>query len=232
VPYGHKLHSGKTVIQHFYDTHYDGAEQAAGFVDRWKSLESRIDEQRYREVLERLEFQAGHAQVWRDAICRWFRKRSGILDEKGRVGNYPNRLEAEDQPLTHYQATAITPWEAASGTGAVQLPEGTSSGEIRFKFVGQTGTYDLHVRYFDEQDGVSQFKLFVGDRLVDEWKADNELPTPTVLPDAHSSNRRTFAGVSLVPGDEIRIEGNADRDERAAVDYIEVLPSQGIAQPQ
>ena len=24
------------------------------------------------EVLDRLEYQAGHAQVWRDAICRWF----------------------------------------------------------------------------------------------------------------------------------------------------------------
>jgi alpha-glucuronidase len=225
VPYRHKLHSGKTVIQHFYDTHYDGAEKAAGFVDQWKSLQSLLDEQRFREVLERLQFQAGHAQVWRDAICRWFQRRSGIPDENGRVDNYPNRMEAEDQSLSGYRATAITPWEAASGSGAVQIPDGVAAGAIRFKFAGEPGNYDLHLRYFDEQDGVSKFRLFVGDRQVDEWKADNNLPTPTKLPDAHSSNRRTVATESLQTGDEVRVEGVADGGERAAVDYLEVVPS-------
>ena len=33
VPYTHKLHNGKTVIQHFYDTHYQGAEDAERLVD-------------------------------------------------------------------------------------------------------------------------------------------------------------------------------------------------------
>ena len=32
VPYTYKLHSGKTVIQHIYDSHYQGAAQAAQFV--------------------------------------------------------------------------------------------------------------------------------------------------------------------------------------------------------
>ena len=36
--------------------------------------------------LVRLEYQAGHAIVWRDAICNWFLRTSGIPDEKGRVG--------------------------------------------------------------------------------------------------------------------------------------------------
>ena len=137
VPYTHKLHSGTTVIQHFYDAHYDGAEEASQFVNRWKSLESRIDNQRFQEVLDRLEFQAGHAQVWRDAICRWFMKRSGIADEKKRVGNYSDRLEAEDQQLTGYEVTPITPWEAASGLGAVQLPADLSTGAINFRFKGR-----------------------------------------------------------------------------------------------
>jgi len=35
VPYTHALHSGKTVIQHIYDTHYQGAEEAAVFVRQW-----------------------------------------------------------------------------------------------------------------------------------------------------------------------------------------------------
>jgi len=68
VPYTYVLHSGKTVIQHIYDTHYRGAEDAERFVRQWKSLRGRIDEPRYLEVLARLEYQAGYAQVWRDAV--------------------------------------------------------------------------------------------------------------------------------------------------------------------
>ncbi len=212
VPYTHRLHNGKTVIQHFYDTHYQGAEDAERLVTQWQKLQGRIDEQRYEEVLKRLEYQAGHAQVWRDAICNWFRRRSGIPDEHDRVGKYPNRLEAEDQQLDGYQITEITPWEAASGSRAVQLVE-RDSGSAKFRFSGAPGTFDLRVQYFDEEDGVSKFKLFVGERQLDEWQADNRLPTPTTHPDSHSSIRRTVRSVKLQPGDEIRIEGQAHDGE-------------------
>src|SRR5262249_40101601 len=38
VPYAHVLHSGKSVIQHIYDSHYEGAEHAQQFVQQWKIL--------------------------------------------------------------------------------------------------------------------------------------------------------------------------------------------------
>jgi alpha-glucuronidase len=224
VPYTHRLRSGNTVIQHFYDEHYKGAQAAAQLVDQWRSLEELIDRQRYREVLERLEFQAGHAQVWRDSICRWFMKRSGIPDEKGRVGNYPNRLEAEDQDLDGYRSTSIEPWEAASGSGAAEVARDAASGSLRFRYTGQPGCCQIRVQYFDEDDGASTFKLFVGEQLVDQWTADGRLPTPTTRPDAHSSTRRTVQIESLRAGDEIRIEGTADAGERAVVDYVELHP--------
>jgi len=86
VPYTYVLHSGKTVIQHIYDSHYDGAEQAAGLVTQWESLKGQIDDERYNEVLTRLQYQAGFAIVWRDTVVNWFFKISGIPDAKGRVG--------------------------------------------------------------------------------------------------------------------------------------------------
>jgi alpha-glucuronidase len=230
VPYTHKLRSGRTVIQHFYDAHYQGAAEAAKFVDQWKQLKGHVDDERFHDVLSRLEFQAGHAQVWRDAICRWFQKRSGIEDEQGRVGNYAGRIEAEDQDLDGYQFTKIEPWEAASGRGAAQLPNGVSNGNLRFKYDGPPGAKDLRVQYFDEEDGVSKYKLFFADKLVDEWQADNHVPTPTVSPDAHSSIRRTVEKVALHPGDEVRLEGTADGGERAAVDYIEIVPTHALSE--
>jgi alpha-glucuronidase len=86
VPYSHVLHSGKTVIQTIYDSHYDGAAQAQTFPGRWKALRGKVDEERYRAVLGRLEMQAAQAIVWRDAIDEWFFRLSGIADDKKRFG--------------------------------------------------------------------------------------------------------------------------------------------------
>ncbi|HVI78569.1 MAG TPA: alpha-glucuronidase, partial [Candidatus Acidoferrum sp.] len=78
VPYTYILHSGKTLIQHVYDSHYQGADAAEAFVRQWETLKGHIDDERYSQVLERLQYQSGHAIVWRDAVCSWFMRMSGI----------------------------------------------------------------------------------------------------------------------------------------------------------
>ena len=86
VPYTYVLHSGKSVIQTIFDSHYEGADEAQGFSSRWKSLEGRIDDTRFRAVLSRLEYQAEQAKLWRDTINGWFFSLSAIADAKGRIG--------------------------------------------------------------------------------------------------------------------------------------------------
>ncbi len=85
VPYTYRLHSGKTVIQHIYDSHFDGADRARDLVTQWKELKGHIDDDRYRDILPRLEYQAAQAVIWRDAICNWIYHLSGIPDEKSRL---------------------------------------------------------------------------------------------------------------------------------------------------
>jgi len=227
VPYDYVLHSGKTVIQHIYDTHYEGAEQAQKLVDQWKSLKGKIDEQRYNEVLARLEYQAGHAIVWRDAVCQWFLKMSGMPDQLGRAGQYPNRVEAESMNLNGYEVFDVKPWETASGGKAVQCTSPDRHGSVSFIYNGKPGWYDLAVQYFDQTNGVSQFTLVVGKQTVDRWLADDLLPSRNVpsLPNGHTSTRHTVRGVTLRPGDEIRIEAVADGGENAPIDYVEINPT-------
>ena len=81
-PYTYRLHTGKTVIQTIYDLHYQGADEAAGLVRQWKTLEGSSIPERYDKTLGLLEYQAGHAIVWRDAVNRWFEKMSGIADDQ------------------------------------------------------------------------------------------------------------------------------------------------------
>jgi len=223
VPYTYVLHSGKTVIQHIYDTHYLGAEEAEGFVRQWKSLKGRIDEQRYREVLGRLEYQAGYAQVWRDAVNTWFLRTSGIPDAKGRAGHFPNRREAEGMELEGYQVVDVKPWEAASGSKAIQCGSPAQRCAASFEYEGKPGWFDLRVQYFDTDNGVAHFRAFLGTQLVDEWAAADDIPTRRI--DAHSSTRRLIAGLALRPGDKLRIEGTPDGGDAAALDYVEILPT-------
>ena len=137
VPYTHVLRAGKTVIQYIYDSHYDGAEAAESYVRQWKSLAGRVDEQRYGEVLARLEYQAGQAQVWRDAVNNWFFRESGIADSQGRVSHYPGRVEAESMQLQGYTIVPVTPWEAASGGQAVTC--GAAPCAATFRYDGAPG---------------------------------------------------------------------------------------------
>ncbi len=219
VPYTFVLHSGKTVVQYIYDSHYAGADEAATLVTEWKSLHGLVDDARYAEVLKRQEYQAGHAIVWRDAVVNYFHKISGIEDAQGRVGHYPNRIEAESLQLAGYAAVDVTPRETASGDKAIACA-GQTSCSASMRFDGKPGKYGVSVRYFDQNNGVSHYELFVDDRLVDSWAADDHLPSDKM--DGHTSTRHTTVGVELKPENVVKIVGHPDGGESAPLDYVEL----------
>ncbi|MGA2538968.1 MAG: hypothetical protein ABSF53_23375, partial [Terracidiphilus sp.] len=269
VPYTYKLHDGKTVIQYLYDSHYEGAAQAANFVTRWSSLKDRVDPALYADVLARLEYQAGHAIVWRDAVVQYFLKLSGIPDQKGRAGHYPGRLEAEDARLTGYKVIDVTPWEDASrgkavtcpsselalnrmakngsgvtspgvkgpgvkGTGfspymeaayttGALAPEGMPTCTAEWTWTGAPGHYNIAVQYFDLQGGAARFTLLINNHPAAAWSADADLPSKR--PNGDNSTRKTVDNTALKPGDLIRIEATPDGPDRAALDYIELTPT-------
>lgn len=223
VPYTHSLRRGPTVIQYLYDAHYTGAEQAAGFVRAWRSLAGLVDRERFTAVAGQLQYQAHHAIVWRDAVARWFHRTSGIDDARGRVGHYPGRVEAERMELSGYSATAVTPWETASGEGAVEC--GAAACTAGFRYAGAPGRRDIAVQYFDVNTGTARYRLRVGGRVVAEWTAADRLPTRRL--DGSSSTRHVAAGVLLAAGDRIEIEGIPDGAETAALDYVDVQTAGG-----
>lgn len=84
VPYRHRLKSGKTVIQHIYDSHFDGAAGAGRLLETWQSLAGQLDPVRFEQVRARLELQVANAAEWRDVVNSYFFRKSGIADERGR----------------------------------------------------------------------------------------------------------------------------------------------------
>jgi alpha-glucuronidase len=219
VPYTYKLHSGETVIQYFYDSHYQGAAEAARLIDEWDTLKGHVDAALFDDVRARLEYQAGHAIVWRDAIVKYFLKQSGIPDEKGRAGHYPGRLEAEDARLTGYKPIDVTPWEDASGGKAVSCVDAKSC-TADWTWTGKAGRFDIAVQYFDLQGGVARFSLEVNGKPAGSWTADRTLPSRR--PHGDNSTRFTVRGVELKPNDVLQVKGTPDGPDTAALDYVEV----------
>ncbi|MBP5553992.1 MAG: alpha-glucuronidase [Lachnospiraceae bacterium] len=84
LPYTHKLHSGKTVIQHIYDTHFEGYDEAKGLAAKWDSLKGKVDDEIFENVRERFERQLLNAREWCDQVNSYFYRKSAIPDEKGR----------------------------------------------------------------------------------------------------------------------------------------------------
>ncbi|HSB74408.1 MAG TPA: hypothetical protein VLC12_02090, partial [Terriglobales bacterium] len=223
VPYAYVLHSGQTVIQYIYDSHYEGARRAQEYVPQWLTLHGHIDDRRFQQVLAQLQYQAGHALVWRDAICDWFLRLSGIPDARGRVGHHPGRVEAEAMQLHGYTSIAITPWEGASGGKAVACLPPAERCSAFYHFSGAPGRYDFDLEYFDQNNGVSHYYLYIGDQLIAQWVAN--LLLPAAAPNADSSTRMRIPSVALHPGDVIRIEGVPDQRELASFDYLELHPA-------
>ncbi len=85
LPYTYMLKTGKTLIQHIYDSHFEGEEEARGLAADWDSLESVIPAESFKRVKERFDLQLYNAREWRDQVNSYFYRKSGIADEKGRT---------------------------------------------------------------------------------------------------------------------------------------------------
>ena len=82
--YDYVLRSGKTIIQHIYDTHFEGAEDVELMVSLWNELRGLIDDDAFERASKRFEHQKMHSKEWRDIINSYFYRKTLINDEKGR----------------------------------------------------------------------------------------------------------------------------------------------------
>ncbi|GAB1210916.1 hypothetical protein ATERTT37_000026 [Aspergillus terreus] len=227
VNYTHTLPSGQTVIQYMYDTHYSGAEVAQTFPSMWKGLEKGIDQQRFREVLHQLTFQAGHAIAWRDSIVDYYHNLTQIPDEKGRVGKHEWRIEAESMTLNGYKLISPDPPESASNFSLVTTVTNTTRATAKTKLQVQSGLYDIVVVYFDLGGGVAKWEAHLDNRLLGKWQGDNEYTlshAATQEPDGASKARITFNDVHVKKGDTLEIVGVGDGLDTAPLDYVAVSP--------
>ncbi|MFI9007524.1 alpha-glucuronidase [Actinosynnema sp. NPDC053489] len=85
VPYHHVLHSGTTVIQHIYDTHFAGCEEVTRMAETWAKVEGHVPPEVFERVTVLLREQLRCAVEWRDQVNTYFFRKSGVPDAHGRT---------------------------------------------------------------------------------------------------------------------------------------------------
>jgi len=84
VPYRYVLKSGKSLIQHIYDSHFEGVLEVEEMIKVWERIEGKLPARVNLVVKERLGWQLANAREWCDQVNSYFYRKSGILDERGR----------------------------------------------------------------------------------------------------------------------------------------------------
>lgn len=78
------LANGTTLIQTIYDNHFCGYELAEEYLENWRKIKGKINNNDFENVLQRLTLQVKNALEWRDQVNTYFYRMSGIPDARGR----------------------------------------------------------------------------------------------------------------------------------------------------
>ena len=151
----------------------------------------------------------------------------GQLDAAGPCSGEP-AAEADEAHIVEAEAMELIEGFAVDenphASGAVLIrSDGAALSRARHLTTVPGMHYDLIVRYFDENDGVSVLGLRVDGVLTDLWAWDEDRGTAYV--EGASRTMRRIPCVALEPGTEVELFGAAGEDEPLRVDAIELRPS-------
>ncbi len=104
---------------------------------------------------------------------------------------------------------------------AVIANTGTSTAKATTVFSGKSGVYDIFVSYLDEDSDQSTATFKLNGTTFDQWSFGDD--------DGLAKYRSVGKQISLKTGDTIELQGLADSNEKARIDYLDFVESAGGA---
>ncbi|NJL86817.1 MAG: hypothetical protein HC886_13975 [Leptolyngbyaceae cyanobacterium SM1_1_3] len=131
------------------------------------------------------------------------------------------RFEAEALALTNYQIESNS---FSSGGKHLSLvgSDLSQSGVAAGVFDGPTGTYEVRVGFYDENDGISAADITIAGK-TQSFLLDKDLPGNRDTAETFTT-RTTHSEIDLSSGDTFEIETQSQLGEYGRFDYIEFVP--------
>lgn len=127
------------------------------------------------------------------------------------------KVELEATSLQNLSPAGVS--FASNGT-IVQVGDAASIGNARFRFTGATGTYNLELAYFDENDGAGTISVYVNTTKVLSFVANE---TNGGSGTEQISYRSKFQnGVQIPNGAEVRVEIGEQGGEYGRADFLRI----------
>jgi alpha-glucuronidase len=96
LPWDYKVKSGRTLWEEVCYKYYSGADSVNWMIEKWSSLEGRIDDERFEQVSTFLKIQKKEAVWWRNACLLYFKEYSGEP--------IPEKYEKPEKTLEYYKS--------------------------------------------------------------------------------------------------------------------------------
>jgi hypothetical protein len=113
----------------------------------------------------------------------------------------------------------ITSMGSASGDALIKGRPGVQS-RAEHVFAGPDGTYDLTLRFVDENDGAAQSSILRNGVTLDTWLLNKNLGSAIVT--AGGYDQRVIRDVALRSGDVLAVVGQGDGGEPLWIDYLRI----------
>lgn len=142
---------------------------------------------------------------------------SGETDGAQEDGAPVQGLVVEAETMTLGKGYAVASAASASGDKMIQA-SGGGARTAELTWNGGDGTFDIEIRYYDENDGAGTMAVRLDGTEIDRWQWDDTSGGNAAQ--AHSLRSRVIEDVALRDGDVLRLEGVQDRAELMRVDYL------------
>jgi len=84
VSYSYVMKNGRTLLQNFYDAHFEGVSDVEEMIAEFATLRDRLPAQVFERISKRFRMQLANAVEWRDHVSAYFFRKTGICDAMGR----------------------------------------------------------------------------------------------------------------------------------------------------
>lgn len=128
------------------------------------------------------------------------------------------KMEAEDMIRENYTIESLS-----DASGEMVVVCNADSGKVSYFFTAATGSFDINIATWNENNQKSMFKLLLDDEMISSLTVGADPSAPV----GNSLENHIVQNVQIETGQKITVVGIRDGSQISGLDYVEVTPFAG-----